>query len=736
VSGSVGGPITDTLGFQLTGQYEDSVSSDDGIYTYSDGVEAGTRGGNNLLGKLVWKPTDSLDVKLTFTHDETDDGPNASFYATQASSKECYDSIGGFSYTGGMGTEVGYTGEFDCEFDRDSSSPLQAVNDIKGWYQNNPDELAALVTQAKANGATDSAEYTVEEAILLIADAYSVPSEDVGSQSERDRIYAQLDYAFDDNSMLQFSFMTSSEEYIRQSARYDSATPYQVTYDSGLYSFGAFDSDGNPVAMADYSEGDPTTIDETYFEARWASPADNRLRYLVGGSYYEYEFVTEVYQSGYNAIRLGTDAAVGELIGSDISPIVVISEFTENTAVFFNTSYDFTDKLTASLEGRYSSDKVGGYLPEYDLTKYETTSSFTPRLGINFSPNEETTMYFQYAIGKNPSGINATLLDPDTVDTLNNGVEVTDEFGNTTTESYVNYDVDDYLAYDEETLTNYEIGVKGTALDNRVSYSAAAYFMIWEDAIQSIDLDWDYTYANNDLAGTTVDGIYYTGETDSTSARVAANAGTLETMGIELSASYKFDDNWSINASTSLMNVEYTDYCSVDLYTGNAGDLGDYAGAEVSTVGEGTSCYVLDGKKVAGQPDFTLSLTPSYRAELNNGLSFSASARMNYSSSSYANAFNIGKTPATKTLNLTFGLSNESWSGTFYIENVLDDETVTNANAVTQADYEALYAGNTVDTDLTFTPQDSSGADGNTYSHYSYSLPTGRSFGARINYNF
>ncbi len=749
VSGSVGGPVTDTLGFQLTGQYEDSVSPDKDLYTYSDGVEADTRGGNNLLGRLVWEPSDSLEIKLTFTHDETDDGPSSDFYATQASSKACFDSLGEtFSYSGGMGNSVGYHGTFDCEFDLDTNATLQAVNDVRGYYENNTTELQNLVTAAIANGATsqtiDGVEYSVEEAILLIADAYSVPNEDVGSQSERDRIYAQLDYVFDDNSMLQVSLMTSEEEYIRQAARFDSAIPYEIGYrDAGVDMGVPFDASyayADGVGMADYAEGDPTTIDETYFEARWASPAEERLRYVVGGSYYDYEFVTQVYQSGYNAIRLGIADTVGALIGDTIEPVVVISEFTENTALFFNTSYDFTDKLTGSIEGRYSSDKVGGYLPEENITKYQTTESFTPRLGLNYSPQENMTIYAQYAVGVNPSGINADLLASETVSTLDDGFEVSNVDG-VLIENYigVDYTSSDYLAYDEETLTNYEIGIKGTAFDNRVNYSAAVYYMLWEDAVQPINLDWDYEYADDDFADdpTTLldsEGNVYGYTTDETSARVNANEGTIRTMGLELSASYKFDDNWSVNASTSLMSAEYTDFCSVTLYTGDEGDLGDYAGLDVETVAEGDSCYVLDGKKLADQSPFTLSLTPSYRTELNNGLSLSASARMNYSSSSYTNDVNIGKNASSKSLNLTFGLSNESWSGTFYIENVLDDESA-NGNLNTSDEYAETYLdgdNSTLDSDLYFnTP-----GDADNYSHYSYNIPTGRSFGARLNYNF
>lgn len=270
------GPLSDVLSFQLGAQVEDSVSPDSDEYTYTDGVESETRGGNNLSARFVFTPSDKLDVKLTFTHDETDDGPGATFYATQASAASCYESSNGFTYEGDMGTVVSADGEFDCEFERDTDAGLQAVNNIERYYNENADALQALVDAAVAAGATDITTssgntYTVEEAILAVAAGYSIPDEDVGSQSERDRILAQFDYLLDNDSMLQLSLMTSKEEYIRQSNPLNAAEPYEITYDAdtGYYSYG-----DNVMGMVDVPSADPTTIDEQYAELRWASPGN------------------------------------------------------------------------------------------------------------------------------------------------------------------------------------------------------------------------------------------------------------------------------------------------------------------------------------------------------------------------------------------------------------------------------------------------------------------------------
>ena len=756
LSGSVGGPLTDTLGFQLSGNFEDTKSPDSDLYSYSDGVEASTRGGKNLSARLVFEPTDQFKAKLTFSHDETDDGPTSGFFATQESAASCFNSLGNvFAYTPtmGMGIAVSSDGVFDCELEVEKSANLIGVNDIARYYDQNPDDLAALVTAAEAAGATDGefGDYTVEEAIRLVAAGLSVPHEDVGSQDERDRVSAQFDYILDNGSMFQLSLMKSTEEYIRQQEPLNDVTPEPILYNPA--SPAGVDGMGRPIAATEagygydpglggriYAEGDPTSIDENYFEVRWASPAEERLRYLVGASHYDYEFDTSIYRNGgYGALVNGTADDFTMLTGIAIEPVRVISEVTTNQAVFFNVAYDFTDTITASLEGRLSSDDVGGYLAEYDITDSTKSTSFAPRLGINWSPNEDTTYYFQYAVGINPGGVNITLLDPTLIDTLDNGfeVDVTPAGSPPGSETLFVNDVDyvaaDYDSFDEEKLYNYEIGFKGTAFDNRLTYNGAFYHMIWENQVQTVALDWDYRFADDDLAGTSiiVDGetFIYSNETDDTSANVLANSGTSEITGLELSANYLINDNWSVRANTSISNAEYSDYCSEQEYTGDPDDLGGNAGLETSISDLGNICYVLDGKDVARQPSVSVSLTPSYRAELGNGMRFSSTARFNYSGSSYADDANVQKVPSSSTLNLTFGLAKDAWSGTFYIENVLDDRTITNGDFILLSEYDADYPG-LADPTQTFT------ADGQEFATIGYNINEGRSYGLRLNYNF
>jgi len=57
--------------------------------------------------------------------------------------------------------------------------------------------------------------------------------------------------------------------------------------------------------------------------------------------------------------------------------------------------------------------------------------------------------------------------------------------------SSVAFDENTFLTFDEEELTNFEVGLKATVLDNRLQFTAALYVMDWDKMIQPFTLDWN-----------------------------------------------------------------------------------------------------------------------------------------------------------------------------------------------------------------------------------------------------
>ncbi len=158
---------------------------------------------------------------------------------------------------------------------------------------------------------------------------------------------------------------------------------------------------------------------------------------------------------------------------------IATSGFVDTTsyAAYADFSYDFTDKLSASLGGRYTSDeKEGGvyrqnftglYSPLFgndaavpglvrsDYTNDRTFDQFTPRASVSYEFTDTFTTYASYSEGFKSGGFDMrgdVVLTPDTV----NG-------------------------YDPETVQSYEIGAKGTLFDDRLSYNFAAFYADYSD---------------------------------------------------------------------------------------------------------------------------------------------------------------------------------------------------------------------------------------------------------------
>lgn len=604
---SVGGPIMENLGFLLNYSHEDSTTPEiwhaRGDYGYqvlegvetnvdqADGTEFGARTGGNLSGKLVFEPDDTLRLAMTFTSLETHDQRAPVMFLTQAERDACFEGNGVFVDAGMMAPWL--LGEMECNWD--NARDLYSQHDIEHWLNVNPLNLQHLVDDALNDMGfdmgmavplpvagpftlDDGTVLSIEEQILMMARAYSIPEDERGTKSARDRITFQADKLFANGSAVQFSYMQSDETFQRANATgfyYYDPDNFGI-YDDGIVnSFDMF-SDGANIQW----EGDDLgwrilsgmgaprvpspsfgDIEEQYAELRWVSPAEDRLRWVVGASFYDYDYLEERWggpgmgveflaaAAQFNGIvdefmQLSGFAAAGVPFAPDNE---IIGEQAQNSAVFFNAAYDITDRWTFSVEGRSANDIVGATNETTGLSEEVTTRSFVPRVSLTYNPNDNTSYYFQWAQGVNPAGINVGVLSANTLAILENGVPnglvpydraaaVTDEIDNTTGEpvpdgtsdawdnsvdpgvwytdgsqttripgqTYLSeFTRDDFTSYKEEQITQMEVGFKGNALGGRLTYAGAVYWIDWADQIQNGSIDLDSPCSDNGLAGDT-----------------------------------------------------------------------------------------------------------------------------------------------------------------------------------------------------------------------------------------
>ena len=715
--GGISGPISDTVGFMVNAEYEDSSAPDDYLATNittpqtGDSVQYGERNTESISGKLTFTPSENLNVEMTLSNIVTFDTPGVQHYISQEARDACF-ARNGFTTAFAMGSGLYVDGTYDCD-DWSQGAPLFQQNDrslVLAHAFDNPDYAAQF---PQYQGLTPQQ----QEDLLFLARSESVFGDYFSAHDERRRFSVQADYLMDNGHAIQVTAFTGEEDYIRGAdGNRDPDTPITFTPGMGPVAPPWQLQGMGPMATIGTIMSDPTDISEAYAEVRWVSPGEDRLRYVAGISHYNYDFLTTLYFGGYDALVRGDEAVQRylALTGHDPSiPDQLLGESASNTAVFFNATYDVTERLAVSIEGRYQNDEVSGEDTLSGNSDSVVTTGFVPRLSFNYSVNEDTSFYGQFARGVNPAGVNVGFFNENMQATLARANALWDSTGGA---EGVAYTLEDVINFDEEQLTNLEFGFKGSALDGRLQYATAIYFMEWEGNVAPLNLYW----GDPMIPGPLRDPFE--------SNRTFLNQGDQEMKGAEFEGNFFVTDSFSVRGAIGLLDAKYTNFCDVAIAA--MGGLGEYAVASGRPVtretGEFALCYRVDGLDSREQPTVTGSVSPSYRGVVGNaGLRWNARADVRFESDQWLDSANIAKTPGVVSVNASAGLVGENWGATLYINNLLDDDTP-----------RRLFSGDDVTIDPTSPVSQAIAAAVGPIENWRVAPRPPRTVGVRLNYNF
>ena len=136
-------------------------------------------------------------------------------------------------------------------------------------------------------------------------------------------------------------------------------------------------------------------------------------------------------------------------------------------------TYDLSDRTTLSFEGRFQRDENLTRDVVSGASVTQVTDSFQPRFAINHSLNDQWSLYGQISQGTSPAVTTPEMINPT--------VQAASEAANAA--GVINYTTATFASSDEETLTNYEFGIKGNAMDGRLQLAASIYYIDWEDML-------------------------------------------------------------------------------------------------------------------------------------------------------------------------------------------------------------------------------------------------------------
>lgn len=270
---------------------------------------------------------------------------------------------------------------------------------------------------------------------------------------------------------------------------------------------------------------DTTGVKQFSQELRFASQGDGPLQWLVGGYYasvkrtYAQRLPTPGYDAATDAVLgAGTSVAVRNGFGPDSPYNADLPYNLKQMAVFGEASYELTDAFKATLGGRYytfDEDRrfISGGLFANGDNRFDQTSStgFSPRLLLSYEASDNVTVNAQASKGFRLGGVNDPLNLP-----LCTPADAA-LFGG-------------FQDYDDETLWNYEVGVKTNG--RGFTFNAAAFY--------------------NDIKN-----LQVTLDAGSCSSRVVFNVDKAHTMGIEAELSVSPAEGLDLSLSGSYVEAEF-----------------------------------------------------------------------------------------------------------------------------------------------------------------------------------
>ncbi|MFM7395764.1 MAG: TonB-dependent receptor [Gammaproteobacteria bacterium] len=634
---NVDGPIAEGI---LTARFGARINKYDGEYTnQATGKLVGDEQDRSFNATFLLTPTENLTMRAFVQYRHQDDGPLALFLqgANFNNCKPGYRSIGyrGLNATTGAVATSAASGQF------------APVNNVNQYY--------CGVIQARP------------ELIWLNTDA-------IGTTAKFPNNTFRDGTAFDGVEAAETFSSFSVEWAMPNGATVRSLSGYRAIHDL----FGtdsdhseAFTSLG-PTVEPLFANTNRNDRREWSTELKMSSPADARFRYTVGAYYYNIDDKEKdlTYASPYFGV-INANANVTGI---------------ENRASFASLSYDFSEKLSASLEVRRFTEtkrrrefNAAGASSLYVEGAYKDT---TPRFTVDYRWSDDVLLYGIVAKGVRPGGINGSA-----------GASI----GRPT--------------YDQETSNNLELGIKSTLMDGRVRFNAAAYFIDSKD----VQVTQALPAASGGTAVTSI----------------AVNQAKAETTGLEVEVTAALTQYLTSTVAFAYSNAEFKKGCDDFEYVLNSG------GFAYKPAYFGSALCNIAGRRLPLAPETQGNVVLTYERPMSDSLSFVASGTFTHEGSKFVQVHNLAETGDTNMLGLRLGVKSDDWSITAYGRNLTDEDTIPLATRWFDLRYGSgprglagiapvAPAGDTV------TPTYDSGSPRALFA----ALRKGRTFGLEVSYSF
>jgi iron complex outermembrane recepter protein len=462
---------------------------------------------------------------------------------------------------------------------------------------------------------------------------------------------AKIDYELTDAVTASYQWgRTEASIQARGSSLRDPSNP-QLPF--GALVFGA------PSALAGTlfdSSGNGSNLSSTSHEARLTYDNNSRIKAFAGVFYSK---INDIDAGGNEGGRPNSlDAPIGTFfeptVGGLVSPSLATSgnpnglstyiiREDKTWSVFGLISFDVTDTINITAEGRYADEKqsaldfFGAVQPRTGFgagaafaqpTLRERDSSyFTPRVSVTWQATDSSMVYVNAAKGVKSGGLNGNMAFAP------------------------------QLEWQEETNWTYEVGSKNRFMDGRMKFNFALYRTNWKN-IQS-----NAVRLNADGTSPTGFAIVPT---------IVGNVGDVSVWGGEVDTSFKVTQELTLNAAASYARSRYKDgtisqrfelaFLCDDVVCPKSGDI--------------------SGNQLERTPSWEANAGFTYDREISDDLSFYVRSDLQWQSKMYLEEMNVGWVSSRTLVNGAIGVRYKWVEARLWADNLFNKKYVTSALAL------------------------------------------------------
>lgn len=492
-----------------------------------------------------------------------------------------------------------------------------------------------------------------------------VDPENAGIESKTLNAGFRMDFDFTDELTL-----TSLTGYNRRTADVKTDGDYSPnSFNMVIFAFGATGPAPAPIvpprttrftafatSVQDFTFSNRQVTDDWSQELRLAYEGE-RLQLMLGGYYFDQSDVTRdtrvVPPGSLARAQANANAATASLCAQlpncgIFTPITVtaanlpesrnVNSFDiENKAIFGSATFDITDTLSFSAEGRYAEEKIqqstltfnnGQAIPAPRVVQ-ATFKEFTPRFTLSWQATPDNLFYAVYAEGQKPGGFNS-----------NQAI------------------VAGFPTFQPEDNKTYEIGTKNTFFDGKLTANLALY----HTEVKGYQITQNVSVPPNQVS-------------------LTRNGGDARINGAELELLIRPVRNFTVTANYSYVNAKFTR--GTDENLGLINDVADDGlvncslGDEFPAVTGCQSRYgAIRGKRIPRAPEHTVFVDVDYRTPISDDWNFFVGSNVNMVSTSFDQVLNFAETGGSVVVDARMGLQSDRYRVMLYARNLFDEDAV------------------------------------------------------------